>query len=453
MAILAADSPRCAAKSRVHLGAAALAVIALALLGCGGAPQGTSAQDTAADASATDAASPADADALAAGPDAAPDAAPTDVPFVMADHPAAPQVQKGKGGVLLHPHARVVTFDGDPQRTGAEAFVADLAGSAYWTAATAEYGVGDLVVDAPIHLALVPTPSVTDAEVEAFLVDQFATQTAQWGAPDPATIYVVVYPLGVTITWPESNGVSCKDFGGYHGMPYNHPLKVPFAVIPACPGFAGPGEDLAHVYMRTVSHELLEAATDPDVFTAPAWSKVDPAHAGWGTVAGASEIGDLCTFAEVDIYPWPNQDYISERAWSNLAAAAGHDPCQPTPNADPYFNAAPETPDTVTYAGHKIAGVHIAAGSDAIVPVHLFSDAPTDGPWEVDATDYASWYLSSAPQLQFDWDGQATANGSNGDVLNLHITVIKADAKKVEPYFLFSRLGPTTHLWVGFVGN
>ncbi len=425
-----------------------MALAALAMLtACAAATTNPDADALQADATA-DAAVLDSADTQA---DVAPDV-PPDVPFEIADHPPAPQDVKGKGKVLAAPHTRVITFDGDTLRTTEETFVHDLAGSAYWAAATAEYGVGDLVVDPPIHLALTPTPSVTEAEAEAFVVDQLTHQTALWGKPDPATVYVLVYPLGVTVTEPQSGGVSCQDFGGYHFIVSIGGVKVPYAVIPSCPDFDGPGVDLAHVYMLAASHELLEAATDPDPYNAPGWNKVDAAHSGWGTIAGGPELGDLCTFAEGDPYTWPDKDYVSERAWSNNAAAASHDPCQPTPNADPYFNAAPETPDSITFSGAKTAGVRIAAGQDAIVPVHLFSDAPT-GTWEVWATDYATWYLQTAPQLAFDWDGADKAQGKNGDVLNLHITVLKADAKKVEPYFIFSKIGQTTHTWIGFVGN
>lgn len=426
-----------------HAGLRELVWLACALAACGTAPSPATG----------DAAAPADtADAATAGADSAADVTAPDVPFEVADHPPAPQVLKGKGAVLAHPHARVVTFDGDPQRATAEAFVSAIGGSAYWSAATAEYGVGDLTVDAPIHLAIVPTPSVTESEVEVFLAEQLTRETALWGQPDPATIYVLVYPQGVTVTEPQTNGVSCKDFGGYHFLTAVGAVSVHYAMIPACPGFDGPGVDLAHTFQVAASHELLEAATDPDPYAAPAWTKLDTAHAGWATIAGGPELGDMCTFVEGDPFTWPTTGYTSERAWSDAAAAASRDPCQPAP-AEPYFNAAPETPDTVTYAGLKVAGVHIAAGQDAVVPVHLFSDAPTAGPWVVYATDYATWYLQAAPQLQFDWDGATKSSGQNGDVLNLHITVVKADVKKAEPYFIFSRQGQTTHFWVGFVGN
>ncbi len=402
-------------------------------------------------ATEADAAADVAQDAADVAPDVSADVAP-DVPFAIADHPPAPQVEKGSGSVLAQPHARVITFDGDPQRPLAEQFVADIAGSPYWTAVTAEYGVGDLVVDAPIHLAITPTPTLTDKELEDFLIAQLTDEPALWGKPDAHTIYVLVYPLGVTITEPQTGGKSCKDFGAYHSILTVGKVKVPYAAIPACPGFAGPQVDLAHVFMVSTSHELLEAATDPDGY-APAWSKVDAAHAAWGTIAGGPEIGDLCTWAEGDPYQWPDKDYTGERSWSNAAAAAGHNPCQPTNGKEPYFNAAPETPDTVKVGAYKVAGVHITTGNSVVVPVHLFSDAPTDGPWEVWATDYATWYLQSAPQLQFDWDGDNKATGQNGDVLNLTITVLKADSKKYEPYFVFSRMGETTNLWMGFVGN
>src|SRR5579872_4754010 len=126
--------------TRGDLGFVVLSMVAAAL-GCGGggsapAVSALGPADTA-DAAAVDGdagAPPADAGAGVA--DAAP---PLDAATLAA---LMPQVVDQGGPVLAHPRVVVITFPGEDDVPIVENMASALGASAYWKAATAEYGVG-----------------------------------------------------------------------------------------------------------------------------------------------------------------------------------------------------------------------------------------------------------------------------------------------------------------------
>src|SRR6185437_13055959 len=164
--------------------------------------------------------------------------------------------------------------------------------------------------------------------------------------PDESTIYTLFYPSGVNVS--ALGGVTCQAFQGYHD---SFPLgggDVIYAIVPRCPPPPVQGVTDADQMTAEASHELVEAATDPLPSSKPAYVTVDaPSHA-W-ELLGGGEIGDLCAgFGDV-FYKPTGFDNLVQRVWSNAAAAAGHDPCQPN-GATPYFNSAPVLADTITIA-------------------------------------------------------------------------------------------------------
>jgi hypothetical protein len=366
-----------------------------------------------------------------------------------AAHPAMPQVVNYGGPVLSSPLIQPVVFAGDAMQNDLATFTSDLGNSTYWTAVSHEYGVGAIRA-LPVAVANETAPtSVTDAQVQAWITAKISSGLLP--APDGNTFYAVFYPSGTTIT--SSAGTSCTDFYGYHGQSKSASgAAYVYAVLPRCHDSFH--TDLANVTNST-SHELLEGSTNPWFATAPAYATVDPDHAVWAIATGGStELGDMCALMPGAGYFQPSDlPYAVQRIWSNAAAAASHDPCVPAPSG-PYFNAAPELPDMVTIDLGSMGtlttlGVRIPVGQSRTIDVDLYSDAPTAGPWQVEALDLATLQKKPAAlDLKLD-----AASGKNGDVLHLTITPLQAGTKNLEAFYVGSGLQSRSTLWVGLVSN
>jgi hypothetical protein len=200
-----------------------------------------------------------------------------------------------------------------------------------------------------------------------------------------------------------------------------------------------------------MSHELVEAATDPfgaDPFGQDVgWYGFDARHfayAYFNVLQG--EVADVCQFEAPSYYagsaPFP---YLLQRIWSNSSAAAGHDPCIPAP-AGPYFNVTPLdlTDVEVTVPGDLTGGapstlttrgLRVAEGQTATFTVGFYSDGPTSGPWTIAA-------IPGNPILAQGSDGDSLGKenpstisatldrttGRNGDTA--HVTVSVASTGK-----------------------
>lgn len=150
----------------------------------------------------------------------------------------------------------------------------------------------------------------------------------------------------------------------------------------------------------------------------------------------------------------PGLAYKAQRTWSNKAALAGHDPCQPHVSSQPYFNSVPRLVDAVTFdfSGQSVAtkGVHIPVGSTRTLEIDLFSEGATSGPWSVSAVDVLTW-VKQKPELTFSFDRNS---GVNGEKVHLSITVLKKDPTFGAEFFaVVSTLGDQQNIWYGTVGN
>ncbi len=408
-------------------------------------------------------------------------------PFAPAPHDPAPQVVSAGGPVLKQPRVVPVFFQNDPAQSVIEQFLSELAKSSYWGATTSEYGVGKLTIAPSIVTTATPPTSYTG-------VDQLASQIAaqagtgatdagsagasgdgglpdgaggsagDGGVPDgaggaagdaggdaatPATtdlLYVIFLPPGVVVDDPGF-GQSCVDYGGYHSETFSS--GVAYALLPRCQKFSYFSG--LQALTTALSHELIEAATDPYPSSDPAYNGTDDAHAVWN-VMPIGEIGDMCAY-EPQSYDNVFGNFYVQRVWSNTAAAAGHDPCVPN-TTQAYFNAVPDQPDDLVlkqslFPTHT-RGVKIAVGQTRTIDVHLFSDAPR-GQWLVQAQDAAAatggpstLSLSLSPQY-----------GKNGDVLKLTITRTAQTPMGGSEFILWSR-DQQTHsgtVWFGYVGG
>jgi hypothetical protein len=196
-----------------------------------------------------------------------------------------------------------------------------------------------------------------------------------------------------------------------------------------------------------LSHELVEASTDPFYLSGPAYLSPPSVYNDWNFATGG-ELADMCTTTTAVYFKPTDFPYMVQRSWSNMAASADNDPCVPAP-AGPYFGAAPVLPDTVHGNNYgqlfTSEGAHIALGSSTTLEVDLFSDAPTD-PFTVTATTVG------AAQLSFLWD---TKSGQNGDKLNLTVTR-NADDPNItgaDFFIIVASQGTRESAWVGAVGN
>lgn len=186
----------------------------------------------------------------------------------------------------------------------------------------------------------------------------------------------------------------------------------------------------------------------------PAYISVDPDHLAWELLSGP-EVADMCAANPDAFYMPPGITTFVQHVWSNAAAAAGHDPCQPN-GTTPYFNSAPVMTDTVqipnsVFGPLETKGVKIPIGSSAKIEVDLYSDGPTSGPWAVSALNLSSIFFGAAnPALSFSFD---KPTGQNGDKLYLTIKSLAAGPLGAAPFWIESDLGQTSKFWVGVVGN
>jgi hypothetical protein len=441
---------------RFHrLSSVTLLPIALSIAGACGGSIDNSGQNGNTDAGPNgnngDAGAP-NADATTVDPDAAPS-----LPFPAFTPPNPPRVVTSNGPVMASPKFVPVYFaNGNAsQNMAVTDFMKKVGGTNYWAAAVTEYGVGTGTSTDPVQLLAADNPnaSITDDDIQAWLSAKLNANDPAFPVPDENTIYALFYPASTSIDLQGSK--SCQSFGGYHNnitLDQAHKgMDVAYAVLPDCGQFGN--QSGLDALTGTTSHELIEAVTDPFPQTSPAYSQVDDGHFYWETFLGGGEVGDMCAQFQSSFTKFSELPYTVQRGWSNKAAKAGHDPCVPALQGEAYFNSYPVMNDTIKFAfgpqSINVKGVKIAQGQSATVELDLFSDAPTSGPWTVNATDLAA-QRGQAPQLKFAFD---KTQGQNGDRINMTITVVQASTRGHETFIVSSKLNGKSHIWLGVVGQ
>jgi hypothetical protein len=359
----------------------------------------------------------------------------TSVEVFPAFPPDLPTVVNLGGPVLKNPNVVPIFFANEaPTRvTEIMKFLAALAGSTYWTSVTKEYGVDSLSIATPVMLSE-NAPDVTDNGTIASWVDA-AVAASKLPSPKPAsTVYLLYFPETTSIT--RNGQVSCVGFGGYHNES-SEPNDIPYAVVAGCASYSGrlaPGESLHGIDFTTglTTHELVEAVTDPNIESQPAYSKIDDGkHGAWTIALLGEEIADTCEAQPGAFFMEPTLGYVVQRMYSNAAAKLGHDPCVPH-DAIPFFDAY--APDTA-----------ITLGGTATIQVELASDAPTM-PWTVKVIDWAT-ERGDPPQLSLSLD---KTTGKNGDTLSLTVTALSTFPGD-SAYILESQLGSVRHRTAGLI--
>lgn len=371
-------------------------------------------------------------------------------PFVPGTHAVLPQVVSLGGSVLKSPKVQAIIYASEPKAVDIDAFLQELTTTTYWSQTTAEYGVGPLTVLPTIKRKEAPPATLMDLDLQNDLFTNTSGATPTWGTADPSTIYLFILPPGTII---DAQGSCCTSFDGYHQEATAGTGSVAYGVVCSCGGmFDGPNITDVQQVTVAVSHELVEAATDPFVQNNPAFGQTDAADIVW-TLGAGGEVADMCEFnANAFVIPAGGK-YMVQQSWSNAAAKADKDPCVPHPSNAPYFGATAVLPDMLHVNGvtPKTKGVKLAVGMSATVDVQLFSDAPTKGPFKVTPLDFSQFSNGGSPHLELTLDKNM---GNNGDTLKLTIKVLVADAMLgAEPFFLSSTLGQDESLWMGAVGN
>jgi hypothetical protein len=348
----------------------------------------------------------------------------------------------GGGSILASPLLQSITFSNYDLTESVDDFVARIGGTDYWRQATSEYGIGPAAAAPPVHLTERSPLNIDDSAVQTWLAAQIASNTAMV-APQ-GTVYVVSFPSSTSITFQGLQ--SCFTMGAYHNsFALGGGSNVAYAVVPEC---AVSGKSTLQATTSAASHELIEAATDPLPLSGPAYASVDDAHRYFQVLLGGGEVGDLCAQWPSSFFVPSGFSYMVQRTWSNVAAAAGRDPCQPSLPGETFFNAVPAFADTIAILdgvqGEPTQGVRIAVGASATVDVHLYSDHDI-GAWTVSALNLPS----QASNLSFAWD---RTTGQNGDTLHLTIKVNGVNSVfGGDPFLLSSMQGSTTNYWLGYV--
>jgi hypothetical protein len=380
-----------------------------------------------------------------------------------APHQAVPQIVFAGGAVLSNPKLVPVFFANEDPTIQPKIidFLNKIGGTMYFAAATADYGVSPATTLPAVLLTEMAPAQIDDNGIQSWLAGKLNANDPAWPMPDANTLYILHYPPSTGIT-QQSNGminVSCQNFGGYHSsttLDSNHGgMNVAYAVIPQCAQFypaSAQGTPQAHLsgldaITAPESHEIMEAVTDPFPMVDPGYVEPDGYHIFWYLANYGGEVGDMCQTFPHAFLKLLEIPYEVQRTWSNSAAMAGHDPCQPPAPGEVYFNTVPLFKDTlkIPALGGNVRGAHIPVGQTGVVELDLFSEADTGGPWNVSVLD-----LSQGSTLDMSLDRDS---GQNGEKLHLTIT---PNAKTPEGFAIFqliSTLGQTTTLYFGIVGT
>ena len=384
-----------------------------------------------------------------AAPDARPpDANPPDaMVFVEGAHQLAPQVMSFGGSVIATPVVEPIFFTGDSaMQANIEQFFTDLStptSASVWAEMTSEYGVGALTV-LPTIVSTDPPPT-TDDDLRAWLASNTDGTHPGWPTPSPNTIYAVFFPSGAKIT--DASGSSCTAFGAYHYQSFDD--TIIYAAMPRCP--PAWTQTILDELTSSTMHELVETVTDPLPISSPAFNGLTADYEIMYFYPG-SEVGDICVFNNPYVRDI-GDTFMVQRFWSNASAAAGHDPCVPRP-ALPYVNASMQLNDDVVITSdattYPTKGISIPIGTSKVVPVTMYSDAPTVD-WAVNAQAISTTSSAADHDLTFSWDRKT---GNNGDVLMLTITRVKAGPiGGTEVMLRTSSQVASTGAWFGFITN
>jgi hypothetical protein len=245
-------------------------------------------------------------------------------------------------------------------------FIEALPSSAWWTSVGADYGLRSIDAQRP-YTGPAITSSVSGDDAFAYVNAAIAAGNVP--APDGHTLYMLLLPSG--------HGILGSNPCGYHDAFPDTRTTIGdgIAVIRHCPPDSG--EPRLDRVTKTISHEVIEAATDPTLRSYNLGStpqvpwKEDVYHSV--QTDGLVEVADLCEGARLLDR---TGGYRYQRSWSNSAALTGGDPCVPAIDV-PYYTLAS---DQDWYAGTPgrmisipLTGVATASVAEWRINPHLLN--------------------------------------------------------------------------------
>jgi len=355
------------------------------------------------------------------------------------------------GPVLPSPRVQPLYFKGFPYATEMDTFLTRLASTPYWSTVTSEYGVGALT-SLPGYATNVSVPArLTDQTLPGLLAAALTEGTAALGSPRADTIYALFFDPATTLVVTELTLCQPGQPSAYHDEWAVGGLQVPVAIVPTCASFPGqPSLTGAGVVTLALSHELVEAATDPFPNTRPAWTGIDRDHVLWSVAFSGAELADLCENDVPNTVMPGDIGYPVQRIWSNEGARAGTGPCVPVPAGEVYFNAVADLPSrgTATIGQTQqsysvpVQQAAIGAQASAHLTFHGGPGAPTDLRAVAFELDDATSSQSAHPVV---------VTGKVGQSVTAQIAT-SSSATGVVPLIVGAGSGHgDLHLWVGGV--
>lgn len=372
-------------------------------LACSTRPNGGTDASTAADASGDVNILPPDASAPDAAPDVPVDTGP---PFPIAEHPASPPIPDQAGARLTEPQLVLITYADDPNVSTLEAHARWLVTSPWLDSVGPEYGINHGSVLATVHLPMNAPNAITDREIRTQLAAGITAGTYPTNADGSFTniLYMIYFPSHTVVTESGAGAgmQSCMSFGGYHSQASSGGNNFAYAVIPACPSresslSAVESEELV------VTHEVIEAATDPYPQSDPAFTFDLNSASPWLLVG--PEVGDLCALRVGPTSYVRYDTFVATRVWSNAVAIANNaDPCVPADPSVPYYSVS-VTPDTIQFP---------SAGQTVTFDLTAWSTLQTT-PWRVVAQATGGTFM---PTTQL-----SVTRMNNGDHATLTVSI------------------------------
>ncbi|HEY2901419.1 MAG TPA: hypothetical protein VGL59_12635 [Polyangia bacterium] len=290
------------------------------------------------------------------------------------------------GAVLSSPRVQPIYFAGFPYGQEIDTFLAHLQTASYWQTVGAEYGIGALSV-VPGFASTVMVPAMVTATDAQNLLGQTlqAMQAATGATARTDTIYALFFGPDTALSIMGVTLCGTSHPSGFHDEWLINNVKLPVAVLPSCKvSDADPDLVGVNIITPSLSHELIEAATDPYVHTDPAFLAIDSDHALWAEALSGAEVGDLCENEMPSLINLPDVGFPVQRIWSNTSAHAGSGPCVPVPAGEIYFNAQASLPDkaqldvgTGTSVTIRALNASVGATVTSQVSVHGPPGAPT----------------------------------------------------------------------------
>jgi hypothetical protein len=349
-----------------------------------------------------------------------------------APHTSPPRMSYLGGRVLRAPEIVTVTFQG--MDTSIRDYIRDfddqITTTPWWTTVTNGYGVGPGLAGAHVELPDVFSGQVfTEDQVRAYITSQVTSGALPF--PNPESLYVFYIPNAGQLEY--ANEVSCqtRTFAGYHGAvdvtTDGGTERLIYAMVADCSSGTSTTQQTMDGLTYTGSHEIIEAATDPDINTnLPGGWYMPPGNDAW-VAPGGEENADLCNGLG-----WTQGLWSVTRVWNDVSVGANGPPCLPSPT--PWFFAAAtvtENPQRDEKVGPNADGyVVVPKGTTRSFEIDVFSTQPLPNDLTILAGTFpprVSGQTYDPTKVGFIFSGVTTTlsqrTAKNGDRVTMTITV------------------------------